>query len=120
MSEGVLFIDIDYRELMLKKRWVVENTSSLSSWLSNIKTSDEDVLLQSDQYYQLGCDLRDLGRLGSVLESLLDINNSRILFTAEVSITYMDVGPADDLIQWAAKFPDGKLLHLYRIFKCGF
>jgi len=30
-----------------------------------------------------------------------------VLFTAEVSITYMDVGAADALINWASNLPEG-------------
>ena len=94
---------------MLKKRDVVRSNKELTSLLSNIDVSDGNVLLRSDQYLQLGCDLRDLQALGQVLASIVDIENCLILLTAEVSITYMDVESADALIQWAGKLPDGTI-----------
>jgi tRNA wybutosine-synthesizing protein 4 len=106
-SNDVKFIDIDYKDLMLKKKAVVESTSQLNSMLTNVKLSDGNVLLQSDQYVQLGCDLGDLGSLQKTLASAVDVENSVILFAAEVSITYMDVSAADALIKWCGSLPDG-------------
>jgi len=67
-----------------------------------------DILYRSDQYFQLGCDLRDLTRLNQVLSSVVDIKNSLVMFTAEVSITYMNVEASDALIKWASTLPEGK------------
>lgn len=74
---GTKFVDVDYRDLMLKKRDVVENTKDLKSLLSNIEVSDDDVLLRSDQYFQIGCDLRDLGSLNRILSSAFDLENCK-------------------------------------------
>jgi tRNA wybutosine-synthesizing protein 4 len=38
-----------------------------------------------------------------------------VLFTAEVSITYMDVGAADALINWAAKLPKGTYIIFHHL-----
>lgn len=62
---------------MLKKRAAVQSTSELNSMLTNIKTSENDVLFRSDQYIQLGCDLRDLGALDQVLASVVDVENCK-------------------------------------------
>ena len=104
---NVTFIDIDYKDLMVKKRSVVQATSQLNSMFTNIEYPDGDVLLRSDQYIQLGCDLRDLNHLQKTLSSVLNVERCAILFTAEVSITYMDVESADALIRWAGTMPDG-------------
>lgn len=56
---------------------------------------------------QLGVDLRNLSHLGQVLASVIDIDNSTILFTAEVSITYMSLDTSDALIKWASILPEG-------------
>jgi tRNA wybutosine-synthesizing protein 4 len=69
-----------------------------------------DVVLHSDKYVQLGCDLRDLPRLSVALSSVVDIQECLILFVAEVSITYMDLKAADELIKWASTLPNGKLI----------
>jgi len=73
--QGVRFIDIDYRDLMIKKRMVVQHTSELNSMLTNVEVSEGDVLFRSDQYLQLGCDLRDLANLERVLQDTVDIKN---------------------------------------------
>ncbi len=61
---------------MIKKRAVVQSTTELNSILTNVKLSEGDIMLQSDQYIQLGCDLRDLEALGRLLGSVVDIENS--------------------------------------------
>ncbi|KUJ23104.1 LCM-domain-containing protein [Mollisia scopiformis] len=113
------FVDIDYRDLMLKKRNVVENAEDLKSLLTNVKVSEGDVLLQSDQYLQIGCDLRDLESLNRVLPSVIDLERSLVLFTAEVSITYMNVEAADALIFWASKLPQARFCLLEQLLPDG-
>ena len=72
----------------------------------------DDILFRSDQYVQLGCDLRDLPHLNQTLAKVLDIENSIILLTAEVSITYMKVEESDALIRWASTLPEGSVLSI--------
>lgn len=106
--ENATFIDIDYMALMQKKRDVVRSTAELNEMLSNVTFPElGKLLLRSDQYLQLGCDLRELSELSAVLASAFDIENCLILCVAEVSITYMSVEAADDLVKWASKLPDG-------------
>jgi tRNA wybutosine-synthesizing protein 4 len=101
---------------MVKKRDTVESTIELRKALTNIKVPAEgDVLLRSDQYLQLGCDLRDLSRLDKALASIFDVQTCQILLVAEVSITYMNASYSDDLIEWASKLPHGKVLLKRRI-----
>ncbi|KAH7397715.1 hypothetical protein BKA64DRAFT_672629 [Cadophora sp. MPI-SDFR-AT-0126] len=118
-SSGVRFIDIDYRDLMLKKRAVVQSISELNSMLTNTEVSDNDVLLRSDQYIQVGCDLRDLGVLDRVLGDVVDVTKCSILFTAEVSITYMNVEAADALIRWAGGLPEARFCLLEQLIPDG-
>jgi tRNA wybutosine-synthesizing protein 4 len=95
---------------MLKKRDTVRSTEELGSIFTNVELPDGDILYQSDQYLQLGCDLRDLKLLSTVLASAVDVESSSILLIAEVSITYMNVEAADRLIEFASKLPEGKIL----------
>jgi tRNA wybutosine-synthesizing protein 4 len=105
---GVKFIDVDYRELMLRKRDAVRNTKELVEVLTGMEVPGEgSILFRSDQYLQLGCDLRDLEGLSRGLAGAVDIDNCAVLFTAEVSITYMNADAADSLIQWASRLPRG-------------
>jgi hypothetical protein len=65
--------------------------------------------LVSDWYRTVGCDLADLESLDRALAEILLASES-VLFVAEVSITYMPCQKADALVQWAAKFKNGRLL----------
>lgn len=106
--KDVTFIDVDYLPLMEKKRDVVRNTTELNTMLTNLSVpASGRVLLRSDQYLQVGCDLRELSELSTVLASAVDLELSLILCIAEVSITYMNVEAADALIEWACGLPDG-------------
>ena len=106
--ENVTFIDVDYVPLMEKKRDVVRVTAELNKMLTNVTFPvSGKLLLRSDQYLQVGCDLREQSELSNVLASAVDIEKCLILCTAEVSITYMNVEAADDLVKWASKLPAG-------------
>ncbi|KAF5714882.1 leucine carboxyl methyltransferase 2 [Fusarium mundagurra] len=104
--KNTLFIDVDYPDLMLKKRAIVLGTPQLHELLGDSPTISEKVtdhiLLRSDKYCQIGCDLRELESLRNCLESFLNLNECSVLFVAEVSITYMDTFSADALVQWAS------------------
>ncbi len=99
LCRDVVFVDVDFPPLSLAKREVVVKTPQLIGPLSNVDILPESspVLLRSDQYVLVGCDLRDLSLL---LEALLGSvqPSPDILFIAEVSITYMDTADADALI----------------------
>ncbi|KAL7952306.1 hypothetical protein V8C34DRAFT_323821 [Trichoderma compactum] len=106
LGSDVLFVDVDYPDLMKKKRAIVLQTPELRSLLENdfaLGDGDKDgLLLRSNKYCQLGCDLRQLDRLRMTLESIINLPECAILFVAEVSITYMDTQSADSLIQWGS------------------
>ena len=91
---------------MTKKCSVITGTERLRRLLSGVElpASQGNVVLRSDQYLAVGCDLCELGDLGMTLVGEADIENCLVLFTAEVSVTYMEVEAADALIKWAASF----------------
>jgi tRNA wybutosine-synthesizing protein 4 len=106
--ENVKFIDVDYMSLMERKCAAVRSTAELNGMLTNLTFPDKShILLQSDQYLQIGCDLRDLSTLSNVLGSVLNLEECLVLCTAEVSITYMNVEAADALIKWACALSNG-------------
>lgn len=87
---------------------MVERTPELSGVLGDFQVSDDgDVLLRSERYLQVGCDLRDLTRLEEVLKSEFGLENCVVFCTAEVSIAYMDVAASDALIKWVGALPEG-------------
>ncbi|EXJ84388.1 hypothetical protein A1O3_05055 [Capronia epimyces CBS 606.96] len=96
------FIDIDFEELMITKREVILNTPKMRELLSLPADlpAENGVVLDSDEYTALGCDLRNLRRLERLVKSVVDIDRCLVLCIAEVSITYMSPEDSDALIAW--------------------
>ena len=109
--EKTLFVDVDYPQLIRKKIEVVRNDPELNHVVGVNCTlpSSGPVLLRSENYLAIGCDLRDIKTLNQVLEKEVDEPQCAFLFIAEVSITYMGIKEADAVIQWAAEIGDGTL-----------
>lgn len=106
-----VFVDVDFPDLIRKKRHVVLNTPELASHLTGLQAARDkkDVFsLRSDRYYQVGCDLRHTPALEEALASILDLRDCLFMFVAEVSITYMETETADALIHWASGIGHGK------------
>ncbi|KAL8669856.1 MAG: hypothetical protein Q9168_005573 [Polycauliona sp. 1 TL-2023] len=77
------------------------------------------IIIRSNNYVGVGCDLRDIARLSKILEEDLQIGNCLVLCSAEVSITYMDVEAADALISWAAQYDDVRFCMLEQLLPQG-
>lgn len=106
---GAKFVDIDFPDLLRKKCRIVQDTPELLNVLDEVTTpASGQVFLNSDQYIQIGCDLRELGKVEESLASVLDIPNCEFIFVAEVSITYMETEGADGVIKWASSLGNGK------------
>lgn len=108
-SKGVKFVDIDYNDLQMRKMQMVKNTTELNNMLEELTYPAEGgVVLRSNQYMQVGCDLRDLTKLQKILSTEFDLENTIVFCTAEVSIAYMDVASSDALIKFIGTLPEGK------------
>ncbi|KAH7311763.1 S-adenosyl-L-methionine-dependent methyltransferase [Stachybotrys elegans] len=120
---SAVFIDIDYPDLMNKKRTIVLETPQLRELLGPDpfigSSNDGPLLLRSEKYCQLACDLRQLDKLRQALESLLELDHCEVLFVAEVSITYMDTKSADALINWASSIGQAEFCLLEQILPHG-
>ncbi|KAH8677272.1 leucine carboxyl methyltransferase [Xylariales sp. PMI_506] len=118
--QGVKFVDVDFPDLMAKKRLIVQEIPELSSILDGqVASSDALIMLQSDQYIQLGCDLRDLERIQQSLSTIVNIKDSDFMFVAEVSITYMETQSADAVIKWASSLGQAEFCLLEQILPDG-
>ena len=105
------FVDVDFPDLIKKKRQTVFGTPELSEPLTGLESVEgAAVVLKSAEYAQIGCDLRDLKSVQDALGTVVDMPNCVFLFVAEVSITYMETEGADRVIQWASTIGDGMLL----------
>ncbi|ETS82316.1 hypothetical protein PFICI_07318 [Pestalotiopsis fici W106-1] len=114
------FIDIDFPDLMEKKRKVIQETTELNSMLTRLDVSkDPLVFLQSDEYIQMGCDLRDLDKIQQSISQLVDLEDCEFIFVAEVSITYMETVAADAVIKWANSLGQAEFCLLEQILPDG-
>ncbi|KAI5864157.1 LCM-domain-containing protein [Durotheca rogersii] len=114
------FVDVDFPDLIEKKRRVVQETQELSSPLTSLKTNTgAHILLQSDQYVQIGCDLRYIPDVEAALSSFVDIPQCEFMFVAEVSITYMETEAADSVIRWASGLGQAEFCLLEQIIPDG-
>lgn len=101
-------MDVDYKELMMTKTSIVTETPVLHELVMPKEGTSSHFVLESERYYGVGCDLRDLEKVDSAIRSLGDLDEALILCIAEVSVTYMDQGAADVLIAWARTLSGGK------------
>jgi len=111
-SKGVLFVDVDFPDLIERKRQTVLSTPELVGAFTGLKGQGETatpVVLHTDQYVQIGCDLRELTMFHRGLDAVLgpELAECEIIFVAEVSITYMETEGADGVIQWASTLGNG-------------
>ncbi|GKT79015.1 leucine carboxyl methyltransferase 2 [Colletotrichum tofieldiae] len=116
----VTFVDVDYPDLIEKKRQIVLETPELQGLLGAWEVSqDSPIVLKSQKYCQVGCDLRQLTTLQTCLDTLFDMPNTEFLFVAEVSITYMDTEGADGVISWASALGHAEFCLLEQILPDG-
>lgn len=101
-------MDVDYKELMATKTAIVRETAVLEELVQSREISRHDFLIESDQYYGIGCDLRDLQLLDRAVRSLGGLDEALVLCVAEVSVTYMDPNAADALLSWAKTLSSGE------------
>ncbi|KAI8624607.1 leucine carboxyl methyltransferase [Xylariaceae sp. FL1651] len=114
------FVDIDFPDLMEKKCAIVLNTPELSSVFAPLNPDvSEHVLLKSDMYFQIGCDLRNTAGIEKALSTCLNIPDCIFMFVAEVSITYMETKGANEVIQWASSLGEAEFCLLEQILPDG-
>ncbi|KAL0262649.1 tRNA methyltransferase ppm2 [Diplodia seriata] len=109
LCAGATFVDVDYPQLMHKKRACISNSAALQELLpvlSNGVSNGPDIW-RAGQYLTVGCDLRKLSELEAILKKEVHVHDCAILFVAEVSIAYMDVKSADAVVAWASTFKHG-------------
>ncbi|KXH65396.1 leucine carboxyl methyltransferase [Colletotrichum salicis] len=116
----VTFLDVDYPDLIQKKRQIVLETPELQDLMGAWEVNDDSpIVLKSQKYCQVGCNLQQLSVLQSCLNALFDVPNTDFLFVAEVSITYMDTKGANGVIQWAATVGNAEFCLLEQILPDG-
>lgn len=114
----MVFIDIDFPELIASKVRVILETPQLLNLLESSATVEdaESIPFRTKHYIALGCDLANTADLNEALMNVIELKSCKILCMAEVSITYMDTAAADSLIKWAGLLPDGKSIRRLKSF----
>jgi tRNA wybutosine-synthesizing protein 4 len=109
LCNQALFIDVDYDKLMINKRDVIHKTKELTEALEDVEFLPDDsvLLVRSKRYIGIGCDLKNLQKLDDALRMEPLLSQSSILCVAEVSLAYMDIESADEVIRWASKLSSG-------------
>jgi tRNA wybutosine-synthesizing protein 4 len=108
-AQNVKFIDVDYEPLLESKRDIIVNTPEMRQLLHGIEVDSYDsVLLNSQQYAAVGCDLRNLPRLELLLKEVCDLEEASILCIAEESMAFMAVEASDALLSWCVGLPAGR------------
>ena len=116
-SGHTVFVDIDYEKLMVHKKNAIRQTPEITKVLGDVEFgSDEDpIQIKSSRYQAVGCDLKNMKKLDDVLRNtILPSTDCSVLFLAEVSLTYMDVYSANEVVKWASKLTSG-MLTVYRL-----
>ncbi|KAK4120771.1 LCM-domain-containing protein [Parathielavia appendiculata] len=120
---NVRFVDVDFPDLIERKRQTVLGTPELLGMLTGLREKEglvRPVVLESDRYVQIGCDLRDLGTLQAGLAAAVgDFAECEFIFVAEVSITYMETEGADAVIRWASTVGNAEFVLLEQILPDG-
>jgi tRNA wybutosine-synthesizing protein 4 len=96
---------------METKREMIFNQPDMKGLLHSVVANPIDgepaVLVDSQEYSALGCDLRNLRKLGKLLRSVVDLEDSMILCIAEDSTCYMRMEAANALISWTSGLSTG-------------
>ncbi|GAB7338596.1 hypothetical protein MBLNU457_5333t2 [Dothideomycetes sp. NU457] len=112
LCHNATFVDVDYPQLMQRKLQVIQEHEALHGLLKDLQLGgrEEVRVLKATGYNAYGCDLRNLDKLEATLREDFNMNSCSVafLFVAEVSVAYMDMKPANDLIRWASKLGDAR------------
>ena len=94
---------------MEKKREVILNSSKLRAVLTieDELPSHNGIILNSNEYAAVGCDLRNLRRLDRLVKKVASLKDCLVLCVAEVSLAYMSVKDSDAVLSWATTLSPG-------------
>lgn len=111
LCSNTKFIDVDYELLMETKREIIFSRPEMKGLLHSVMASSSgicpEILIDSQEYSALGCDLRNLRKLGRLLTSVVDLEDCMVLCVAEDSTCFMRTNDANALIQWTSGLSRG-------------
>ncbi|CRK11861.1 hypothetical protein BN1708_002302 [Verticillium longisporum] len=124
LAGDTMFVDVDFPDLMERKRNIVLAHPELSSLLGSscvTGAAGSPILLQSALYSLIACDLRQPSVLQDCLSKVIGADTSDVsfLFVAEVSITYLETRAADEVIRWASSIGSAQFCLLEQLLPDG-
>lgn len=119
------FYDFDYPELVQKKLALINASDEILNVIGPLKqctdeAKDMGVIMATNAYTLVGCDLKNCGLYKKQLDTLLlNGQGSPVIFIAEVSLAYMKPEHANPIIEVLSLLPNSHILVLEQIMPSG-
>ena len=117
------FFDFDYPELVAKKLSMIKKAPEIMEVIGKENAIEETeqklgVVMSTDTYKLVGCDLKDTELYEKQLECLLH-SGVPTIFIAEVSLAYMKPEHANPVVEILSRLPNSHVLVLEQIMPSG-
>lgn len=117
------FFDFDYPELVARKLGMIKDSPEIMNVIGKINVIGEKekslgVVMSTESYKLVGCDLKDTELYKKQLECLLH-SGIPTVFIAEVSLAYMKPEHANPVVEILSKLPNSHVLVLEQIMPAG-
>ncbi len=109
------FIDVDFKSVADEKIYMIRTDNALRDLLGSV----DERWYEKKSYLAFGCDLRDPTELHALRDIISGRSPRRVLFIAEVSITYMSRDAADRVIKWASSIAGSQFVLIEQIMPAG-
>lgn len=118
------FFDFDYPELVERKKLMINDSPELLNVIGPQTSNSAEqakigVILSTDTYKLVGCDLKDHQLYQHQLDTLLKDSDLPVIFIAEVSLAYMKPEHANPVVEILSKLPNSHILVLEQIMPSG-
>ncbi|CAR24598.1 tRNA methyltransferase PPM2 [Lachancea thermotolerans CBS 6340] len=115
------FVDLDYPDLLLEKKKIIEKTPELQQIVGKLIAHPRlQNVLQGRQYLASPCDLNKAGNFVKLMEGLeLNDPNKIKIFVAEVSLAYMSSEKSNAIILSCSKMPNSHFVVLEQLVPAG-
>lgn len=118
------FFDFDYPELVQRKLALMKDSPEIMEVIGPVVEQTEaakkmGVILATDTYSLVGCDLKNCKLYEEQLHTLLDSSDGPVIFIAEVSLAYMKPEHANPVVEILSRLPNSHILVLEQIMPSG-